>query len=325
MRLRLLFRRLTVSAPRMAVRSALPWPFRWAVLALVFGFCVAIGLWAFQFGKEIAGLDYGTKEQLRQTRSELARVREQVATLQDASDKALSITNTADTLLISEKVTQDRLAAQHKQLATDNQSLRDDLGFFEKLIPAAGVAGIAAAVTGAAETYAADQASAAQEATINQQQATIDNLAQQVQAMQAQMQAQQAPATPAPATPAPTTPAQDPAPAQPGQDPGGGGGGGDFGDAPGGDGGGDFGDAPQGEQGGPAQAQQLPPDNGAGDLDNGDFGGGGGDVGAGGDFGGGGGGGDVGGGDVGGGEFAAGACRKTACSAKTKVCVCTHY
>lgn len=143
MRLRLLFRRLTVSAPRMAVRSALPWPFRWAVLALVFGFCVAIGLWAFQFGKEIAGLDYGTKEQLQQTRSELARVREQVATLQDASDKVLSITNTADTLLISEKVTQDRLAAQHKQLVNDNQSLRDDLAFFEKLIPTAGVGGIA--------------------------------------------------------------------------------------------------------------------------------------------------------------------------------------
>mgnify|MGYP000735789456 CR=1 FL=1 len=55
MRLRLLFRRLTVSAPRMAVRSALPWPFRWAMLAIVLGFCAAIGLWAFEFGKEIAG------------------------------------------------------------------------------------------------------------------------------------------------------------------------------------------------------------------------------------------------------------------------------
>ena len=35
-------RRLTVSAPRMAVRSALPWPFRWAMLAIVAGFCAAI-------------------------------------------------------------------------------------------------------------------------------------------------------------------------------------------------------------------------------------------------------------------------------------------
>jgi len=50
MRLRLLMRRLTVSAPRMAVRSALPWPFRWAVWAIVAGFCAAIALWAFEFG-----------------------------------------------------------------------------------------------------------------------------------------------------------------------------------------------------------------------------------------------------------------------------------
>ena len=35
MRFRLLRRRLTVSAPRMAVRSALPWPLRWFLLALM--------------------------------------------------------------------------------------------------------------------------------------------------------------------------------------------------------------------------------------------------------------------------------------------------
>jgi hypothetical protein len=49
MRLRLLLRRLTVSASRMAVRSALPWPFLWAVLAIVAGFYAAIGLHAFKF------------------------------------------------------------------------------------------------------------------------------------------------------------------------------------------------------------------------------------------------------------------------------------
>jgi hypothetical protein len=58
MRFRLL-RRLTVSAPRMAVRSALPWPFRWACWPGRSGFCAAIALWAFEFGKDIAGLDHG--------------------------------------------------------------------------------------------------------------------------------------------------------------------------------------------------------------------------------------------------------------------------
>jgi|SRR5450830_1675922 len=143
MRLRLLLRRLTVSAPRMAVRSALPWPLRWVVLAIVFGFCAAIGLWAFEFGKNIAGLDKGTKEELIQARSRLEDLRADVLTLKGERDKAQSVANTVDTLMTSEKVTQEKLLAQNKQLEIENQRLRDDLGFFEKLIPATGVQGIA--------------------------------------------------------------------------------------------------------------------------------------------------------------------------------------
>lgn len=143
MRLRLLLRRLTVSAPRMAVRSALPWPFRWVVLAIVFGFCAAIGLWAFEFGKVIAGLDRGTKGEVKQLRSELDATRAEMAILKAERDKAQLIANTADTLLTSDKVAHERLAAQNKLLEAESRSLRDDLGFFEKLIPAAGVEGIA--------------------------------------------------------------------------------------------------------------------------------------------------------------------------------------
>lgn len=142
MRLRLLFRRLTVSAPRMAVRSALPWPFRWVVLAVVFGFCAAIGLWAFEFGKEIAGLDRNTGDDLLKAQSELVELQARVTTIQQDRDKAQAVANTADLLLTSEKVAQEALMAQNKQLMAENQSLRDDLGFFEKLIPMAGGGGI---------------------------------------------------------------------------------------------------------------------------------------------------------------------------------------
>lgn len=143
MRLRLLLRRLTVSAPRMAVRSALPWPFRWVVLAIVFGFCAAIGLWAFEFGKDIAGLDGPSPVALQQAQAELLALRLEAAALKEGRDKAQLIANTADTLLTSQKVAQEGLAAQNKQLEIDNQRLRDDLGFFEKLIPMTGVSGIA--------------------------------------------------------------------------------------------------------------------------------------------------------------------------------------
>lgn len=143
MRFRLLRRRLTISAPRMAVRSALPWPFRWIILAVVLGFCSAIGLWAFEFGKDIAGLEKGSKEEVARLHAELAAVQTELASVKDERDKAQSISNTADTLMTAEHAAHERLLAQAKQLEVDNRSLRDDLGFFEKLIPTVGGGGIA--------------------------------------------------------------------------------------------------------------------------------------------------------------------------------------
>lgn len=135
-------RRLTVSAPRMSVRSALPWPFRWAMLAIVAGFCGAIALWAFEFGKGIAGLDNGTKVQLQQVRTENDSLRAQLSLMQEQYHKAQSVANTADTLLTAEKVAQQKLADLNRQLEADNQRLKSDLGFFEQLIPATGAAGL---------------------------------------------------------------------------------------------------------------------------------------------------------------------------------------
>lgn len=143
MRFRLLRRRLTISAPRMAVRSAMPWPLRWVVLAIALGFCAAISLWAFEFGKDIAGLDHGAKEELARLRVELSSVRAELEKAKDERDQAQSIANTAGTLVTAEKASQEKVLMQVKQLEIDNQSLRDDLGFFEKLIPTGGGDGVA--------------------------------------------------------------------------------------------------------------------------------------------------------------------------------------
>lgn len=131
MRLRLLRRRMTVSAPRMAIRSATPWPLRWLLAAVVLGFSGALALWAFEFGKEIAGLDRNAKQ-------ELAQLREEVQTLRADLSKAQSIVNTSESLLTAEKAAQAQLMLQIGQLQTDNQTLRSDLGFFERLIPGTG-------------------------------------------------------------------------------------------------------------------------------------------------------------------------------------------
>lgn len=131
MKFRLFRRRLTISSPRMAIRSALPWPLRWALGAVMLGFSAAIALWTFELGVSIAGLDKDAK-------LELARLREEVAALRMERDKSQSIANTAGSLLTAEKAAQEKMSAQLKQLEADNRMLRDDLGFFEKLLPAGG-------------------------------------------------------------------------------------------------------------------------------------------------------------------------------------------
>ena len=136
MRFRLLRRRLTISAPSMTVRGAVPWPLRWLVLALVFGFSAALSLWAFEFGKSIAGLDKDAKEELQKLRTEVVQLRE-------VNDKNLTKINTADLTLATEKAGKDKLNEQLKQLELENRALRDDLGFFEKLTQTNGAAGLA--------------------------------------------------------------------------------------------------------------------------------------------------------------------------------------
>ena len=135
MRWKLLRRRLSVSAPRMIVRSHFPWPVRMALAALVLGFSAALALWAFELGKSIAGLDRDAKE-------ELAQLRVEVAELRGEREKATSTANTAESLLKTEKVAQEKLAEQIKLIEAENLALKNDLGFFQRLLPTSGSDGL---------------------------------------------------------------------------------------------------------------------------------------------------------------------------------------
>lgn len=131
MRWKLLRRRLSVSAPRVIVRSRLPWPLRWAFAALALGFSAAIALWAFEFGRSLAGLDHGGQEELVRLRAETAQLRLDQA-------QARRVADTAESLLKAEHAAQERLAQQLRQVEAERQSLQADLGFFERLLPASG-------------------------------------------------------------------------------------------------------------------------------------------------------------------------------------------
>ncbi|MFP5398222.1 MAG: DUF6776 family protein [Gammaproteobacteria bacterium] len=131
MRWKLLRRRLSVSAPRMIVRSHLPWPLRWALAAVVLGFSAAIALWAFELGKDIAGLDRDLHTEVRELRRELARSRSEL-------DAVQSVANTAESLLRAERTALEAMQQRLRQAESENLALKADLGFFETLLPAQG-------------------------------------------------------------------------------------------------------------------------------------------------------------------------------------------
>ena len=135
MRFRPFRRRLSHNTPRMSVRSTLPWPFRWLLGAVVIGFSGALALWAFEFGKDIAGLDRNAKQELGQLRGE-------VVVLREALGKSQLVSNTSDSLLTAERVAQEQIRLQLRQLEIENQTLRNDLGFFERLMSGTGSAAL---------------------------------------------------------------------------------------------------------------------------------------------------------------------------------------
>ncbi len=129
MRLRRLRRRFALTGPRLAVRRAMPWPLRWLAAALVLGLSAAVALWAFEFGKSLAGLDAGARQELKYLRTESRDLHAQVNRMKE-------VATAAESLRATERAAMDVLAERLRQLEADNRGLREDLAFFEKLIPA---------------------------------------------------------------------------------------------------------------------------------------------------------------------------------------------
>lgn len=137
MRFRLLRRRLTISSPRMRISApVLPRYVQWLLMVLFVGLSAAATLWAFNFGKKLAELpSKALTEEAKALRTEVASLRaEKILT-----DKILA---TSDTLLATERATLEQLSERIRSLELENQSLQEDLQFFEKLIPSANKLGL---------------------------------------------------------------------------------------------------------------------------------------------------------------------------------------
>ena len=103
---------------------------KWSIIVLVIvGDMAAISFFTYRLGGTISGVA-PTKEQLSQ-------LKEKVEQLDSEREKLSSTANSADSELNIERATQKQLATQVQALTAENNKLKEDLAFFENLIPAA--------------------------------------------------------------------------------------------------------------------------------------------------------------------------------------------
>ena len=122
--------RFGIAAPKVAVRTHVPWYLRWLGLALLFAFSAALAAWMYDAGRRFAGFDRSEVEQeMSAARTELARLREEL-------QRVRAVANAADSKMSIERTAQQKLAQQVKSMEQENARLREELALFESMLSA---------------------------------------------------------------------------------------------------------------------------------------------------------------------------------------------
>jgi hypothetical protein len=122
-------RRLSVSAPKMTIKNQMPWSIRVSVIVAVLCLGGVMSKWAFDHGRSLTGINPDA------TREQLATYQEQIEKLSTERDEFSSTVNAAESQLNIERSAQKQLVMQVKTLESENTKLKEDLAFFESLLP----------------------------------------------------------------------------------------------------------------------------------------------------------------------------------------------
>jgi hypothetical protein len=129
MKWKLWVRNLSVSGPRVAVRTELPGPLRALIGFVGLSLAIAAGFAIYQYGRNFGGPDGG------ELRAELSLVRAQLAqTTADRDRQAAAAVNWENQLKV-ERSAQEQVRVQARLLENENARLKADLAFFESLLP----------------------------------------------------------------------------------------------------------------------------------------------------------------------------------------------
>lgn len=122
-------KRFGIAAPKMTVKTHVAWYWRWLGLLVFLSLSLALAAWMYDVGRRFAGFDQN------ELQSDFARLQESMAQLESEAARLRSIANASESRLKIEQTAQTQLAGQVKALEDENNRLKEDLAFFENLVP----------------------------------------------------------------------------------------------------------------------------------------------------------------------------------------------
>jgi hypothetical protein len=117
---------MSISAPRMTVRTHVPWPVRIGIGAVVLALVAFGGFWLYESGKSFAGFG-------RNLNDEVASLKRDNDSLRLDNAKLAVDAGAAKARLDIETSTQAQLGNQIRDLELENAKLKDDVAFFDNL------------------------------------------------------------------------------------------------------------------------------------------------------------------------------------------------
>ena len=129
-KLRRLRQRFGISAPRLAIRTHVAWYWRALVMIAILSVSLALAAWIYDSGMRIAG--FHSNESVREIQS----LRNHVMELDGELTKLRSLAGSGESSLQIERTAQMQLSRRAKALELENAALKEDLAFFEGLMPA---------------------------------------------------------------------------------------------------------------------------------------------------------------------------------------------
>lgn len=125
--LRRLRGRFGIAAPRVAVRTHIPWYWRALAVIVIAAAAIALAGWIYDAGRRFAGFDRTEAAQ------EIVGLRSRVAELEAQLGDMRKVAATSEGSLEIERTTQQQLSRQVHVLEGENVRLREDLAAFEQL------------------------------------------------------------------------------------------------------------------------------------------------------------------------------------------------